>query len=182
MNLDTERLRLRSWTSSDADAFARMNDDPEVTADLGGPLSRAESDRKLARFQRSFDDDGITRWVVTDHDDRFLGYCGIVVHHDEHPLGAHSEIGWRLVRTAWGHGYATEAAGAALDDAFERVRCSQVLAYTSADNTRSLSVLAKLGLRRCRDLDFTHHYDGFGLWHGLVWVAIAPSSADPLDA
>ena len=167
----TDRLSLRPWRATDADDFAAMNADVEVMADLGGPLSREQSDRKLERFQRSFHDDAITRWVVTGSDDRFLGYCGIVKQGEDHPLGVHHEIGWRLTRQSWGHGYATEAATAALGDAFGRIGCAEVLAYTAADNARSQAVMTKLGLARRPDLDFSHHYDGFGTWRGLVWSA-----------
>ena len=173
----TERLRLRPWRSSDADDFARMNADDTVMADLGGTLSREASDQKLERFQRSFDLDRITRWVVTDAAGRFIGYCGIVAQPEDHWLGAHHEIGWRLVRDTWGHGYATEAATAALSDAFDRIGCDLVLAYTARDNFRSQRVMAKLGLERRPSLDFTQHYDGFGPWNGLVWAA-TPDGAD----
>ncbi len=138
--------------------------------------SREQSNRKLERFQRSFHDDGITRWVVTGSDGRFLGYCGIVRQAENHPVGAHHEIGWRLTRPSWGQGYATEAAVAALADAFGRIGCAEVLAYAAADNARSQAVMIKLGLARRPSLDFSHHYDGFGSWRGLVW------SATPLTA
>ena len=167
----TDRLALRTWRASDADDFAEMNADVEVMADLGEPLLREQSDRKLERFRRLFGDDEITRWVVADSDGRFLGYCGIVRQAEDHPLGVHHEIGWRLTRQSWGHGYATEAATAALDDAFGRIGCAEVLAYTAADNARSQAVMTKLGLDRRSDLDFSHHYEGFGSWRGLVWSA-----------
>lgn len=120
----TERLSLRPWRTSDADEFAEMNADAVVMADLGGPLSRGRSDLKLERLRCSLRDDGVTRWVVTDRSGRFCGYCGIVRQGEDHPLGAHHEIGWRLSRRSWGRGYATEAAAAALSDAFDRVGSS----------------------------------------------------------
>jgi RimJ/RimL family protein N-acetyltransferase len=91
----------------------------------------------------------------------------------EHPLGPHFEIGWRLVRRAWGHGYATEAADAALKDVFDRAGLVEVLAYTSPDNLRSQAVMARLRLRRDPARDFTADYNGFRAWRGLVWVAAA---------
>jgi len=85
-------------------------------------------------------------------------------------------IGWRLVRSAWGQGYATEAARAALLDAFTRVGLTEVLAYTSSDNTRSQSVMTRLGLERTPARDFSAPYEG-RMWHGLVWVAAAPDGS-----
>jgi RimJ/RimL family protein N-acetyltransferase len=156
-----------------------MNADVEVMADLGGPLSTDESDAKLQRFSDAFETHGITRWVVTDQSGRFLGYCGIVPSGEDHPLGAHDEIGWRFRRSAWGHGYATEAATAALADAFERRGSLEVLAYTAASNLRSQRVMERLGLRRDPSLDFTQHYDGFGMWNALVWVASPDGNRSP---
>ena len=167
------RLVLRPWRRSDGDDFARMNADTEVMADLGGPLSRSASDEKLERFQRMFALHDITRWVVTDPHGRFFGYCGIVVQPNDHPLGSRHEIGWRLNREAWWHGYASEAASAALTDAFDRLGYAEVLAYTAADNVRSRAVMERLGLERRSALDFVHEYDGYGKWNGLVWAAIA---------
>lgn len=61
--ISTDRLTLRPWRSSDAVDFAEMNADVDVMADLGGPLTRRESDRKLRRFQRFFRHERITRWA-----------------------------------------------------------------------------------------------------------------------
>ena len=171
--IHSRRLVLRPWQRSDRDDFAHMNEDTEVMADLGGPLSRSASNEKLERFRGVFDRHGITRWVVTDPRGQFLGYCGIVVQDDHHPLGPHHEIGWRLVREAWGRGYASEAASAALTDAFGRCGCREVLAYTAADNVRSQAVMERLRLERRTALDFVHEYDGYGSWGGLVWAAVA---------
>jgi RimJ/RimL family protein N-acetyltransferase len=181
VEIRTTRLRLRCWTDDDRDGFARMNADPEVMHDLGGPIGRADSDRKLDAYADSFDRYGYTRWLIETLDEgeshgTFVGYAGVVAHSEPgHPLGLHDEIGWRLTRTAWGHGYATEAARAALGDVFTRIGLSEVLSYTSPDNVRSQAVMRRLNLRRDRSLDFTATYPEFESWSGLVWVATAPS-------
>ena len=74
------------------------------------------------------------------------------------------------MRSAWGHGYATEAARAALHDAFTRCGLTDVLAYTAPDNLRSQAVMARLGLRRDASRDFSEPV-GERMWRGLVWVA-----------
>jgi len=156
-----------------------MNADPEVMHDLGGTLDREESDRKLDQYAEAFDKFGYGRWVVEGSingtQPGFLGYAGIMPNREaDHPLGHHDDIGWRLRREAWGHGFASEAARACLLDAFCRVGLSEVMAYTAADNVRSQAVMRRLELQRTTSLDFTSHYDGFGTWHGLVWVAMNP--------
>jgi RimJ/RimL family protein N-acetyltransferase len=154
----------------DRDAFARLNADPEVAADLGGPLTRAASDAKLERYLAAFARHGLSRLAIEDSQQRFVGYAGVMPSRHDHPLGPHAEIGWRLVRSAWGHGYATEAARAALADAFGRLGVREVLAYTAADNVRSQKVMAGLGLQRDERLDFSE-LNGEQPWHGMVWVA-----------
>lgn len=150
-----------------------MNAHPEVALDLGGPLGRAASDAKLDRYAAAFDRYGFCRWVLEHRDGTFLGCVGVMPAGPDHPLGAHREIGWRLVRHAWGRGYATEAARAALDDAFTRVGLREIFAYTAPENLRSRAVMARLNLRRNPSLDFTADYDGIGTWRGLVWQARA---------
>src|SRR4029079_16617520 len=120
MFVDTPRKRLRPWRESDRDAFAALHAHPEVMADLCGPLDRSQSDAKLDRYASAFDRCGLTRWAVESREGDFLGYAGIMPSRPAHPLGPHVDIGWRLVRSAWGYGYATEAAAAALEDAFTR--------------------------------------------------------------
>ena len=169
MIIDTLRLRLRCWGDADRDSFAAMNADPEVMLDLGGPISRAESDAKLDRYAAAYGQYGFCRWAVESREGEFLGYTGIMPSRPEHPIGPHVEIGWRLVRKAWGHGYATEAARAALKDAFMRTGLAEVVAYTAPDNLRSQAVMARLQLQREPSRDFTADYDGIKAWRGLVW-------------
>jgi RimJ/RimL family protein N-acetyltransferase len=168
--LRTSRLTLRSWREDDRAAFAALNADPEVTEDLGGPLRRADSDAKFDRYRVTFDRHGFSRWAIDDPRGLVVGYAGVMPSPAGHPLGPHADIGWRLVRSVWGQGYATEAARAALVDAFGRVGLDEVLAYTSADNARSQAVMRRLGFRREPERDFDARY-GDMLWHGLVWSA-----------
>jgi RimJ/RimL family protein N-acetyltransferase/GNAT superfamily N-acetyltransferase len=168
--IDTPRLRLRLWRDDDRDAFAAMNADAEVMKDLGGPISRAESDAKLDRYTAAFHRRGFGRWAI-ERCGEFLGCAGVMAHDEHATLGAHCEVGWRLVRRSWGQGCATEAARAALDDAFRRGGLTEVLSYTAPDNLRSQRVMERLGLQRDPLRDFTAEYARMGRWRGLVWVA-----------
>ena len=176
MALKTARLTLRRWREADRDSFAALNADPEVTHDLGGPLTRTKSDEKFDRYCTTFERAGFSRWVIDDSNGAFVGYAGLMPSTKEHALGPHVEIGWRLVRLAWGRGYATEAAKAALADGFARLRLDEVLAYTSANNDRSQAVMKRLGLHRDVSRDFTSSYEG-KMWRGLVWVAAAADTS-----
>ena len=138
--IETARLRLRPWRGSDRGAMAALLADPEVMWDWGGPLSRAASDEKVDRYIATFREHGFTRWLV-ERGGAFVGYVGVFPHDASHALGAHADIGWRLIREAWGRGFASEAAAAALRDGFERAGLREVLAYTSDANARSHNVV-----------------------------------------
>jgi RimJ/RimL family protein N-acetyltransferase len=166
----TERLKLRSWRDTDRHAFAALNADPDVMEDLGGPLDRTESDAKFTRYVAAFERHGFCRWAIEDINGQLLGYAGVTPSSHGHPLGPHADIGWRLLRSAWGRGYATEAARASLRDAFERGRLKEVLAFTSADNMRSQAVIKRLNMQRAASCDYSEPL-GAGIWHGMAWIA-----------
>ncbi len=147
-----------------------MHADDEVMADYGGTLSRLESDAKLDRYADAFARHGFSRFALEERDGRFLGYVGVMPIMPHIPAAPGVEIGWRLVRDAWGRGYASEAARAVLSDGFARHGWAEVLSYTASDNLRSQAVMGRLGLGREPDRDFTAEYDGIA-WRSQVWVA-----------
>lgn len=170
--IETTRLRLRIWHDRHRDAFARMHSDPEVMADYGGPIAQLEINEKFERYVAAYRDHHVSRWAVETLDGVFLGYAGVMPRlSNDHPLGAHFEVGWRLVRNAWGQGYATESAKAALRHAVHCVGLSEILSYTSPDNMRSQAVMARLNLVRDPARDFITLTSNGEQWQGLVWVA-----------
>jgi RimJ/RimL family protein N-acetyltransferase len=169
--IETPRLRLHGWDDRHREAFAKMHADPEVMADYGGPINRSEISEKFERYVAAQRDHRVSRWAVENLDGAFLGYAGVMPRlSKDHPLGAHFEVGWRFVRHAWGHGYATESAKAALRHAVNQVGLSEILSYTSPDNERSQAVMAKLNLFRDPSRDFVTRTSSRGRWQGLVWV------------
>jgi RimJ/RimL family protein N-acetyltransferase len=169
MEIQTERLLLRPWREEDLAPLAALQADPEVMADYGGPQSLEASQAKIDRYRDAFDAFGFTRWAV-EAEGAFIGYVGVMPVFPGHPREPGYEVGWRLVRAAWGKGYATEAARASLLDVFRRAGLVEVLSYTAPDNRRSRAVMDRLGLTRRQELDFEHQG-----WPGMVWSAAADS-------
>jgi RimJ/RimL family protein N-acetyltransferase len=167
-------FRATALDRGERNAFGEMHADPAVMMDQGGPFDRAASDAKFDRCRDAWQADGISRWVIADGEDRFLGYAGVTKRSDpDHPLGTHFEIGWRLRRSAWGKGYATESARYALSHAWGILDVAEIVSYTDTQNQRSQNVMRRLDLRRDASRDFTARYPR-GVWAGLMWVAERP--------
>lgn len=155
--LSTERLLLRRWREADLVPFAAMNADPEVMEHFPAPLSRAESDALVEKIEAGFERHGFGLWALESRaDGTFLGFTGLSVPSFEAPFTPAVEVGWRLARFAWGHGYATEAARAALGVAFGELRLGEVVSFTSVRNVRSRAVMERLGMTRDPADDFEH--------------------------
>ena len=154
--LRTQRMVLRGWRDEDRVPFAAMNADPRVVAHLQGPLSREESDAFVDRIKAQWREHGLGLWAMQlVGSGQFIGYTGLwpaPFLEREPPI----EIGWRLASVHWGRGYATEAARAALQYAFEDLRLPRVHSFTVPQNERSLRVMERIGMSRVPGGDFDH--------------------------
>lgn len=155
--IETERLILRPFRMSDGAAFAEINADEAVRYWLGGAQTRAESDAAMLRNIAYVEEHGFGFMAVERRADRrLIGMAGVRALHPTIPLPPALEVGWRLARDCWGEGYASEAARAALDDAFRRTDAETILATTAKDNLRSQAVMRRLGMLERSDLAFDH--------------------------
>ncbi|QYG95607.1 GNAT family N-acetyltransferase [Iamia sp. SCSIO 61187] len=155
----TQRLVLRRWRDEDREPFAALNADPEVTATLAGPLTRVESDALVDRIEACFAEHGFGLWAVDALDAAtagFVGFVGLWPVSFTAPFTPAVEVGWRLATRAWGHGYAPEAARAALADGFARVGLAEVVSLTWEGNAASRRVMEKLGMTHDPADDFLH--------------------------
>jgi RimJ/RimL family protein N-acetyltransferase len=148
----TARLLMRPWREADLEPFAELNADPEVMEYFPSTLTRAASDALAARAQARLQENGWGLWAL-EVDGRFAGFTGLA-----RPSWDPSmvEVGWRLPRWAWGHGYATEAAREALAVGFDEVGLAEVVSFTAVSNERSQAVMRRLGMTRdpADDFDF----------------------------
>ncbi|MEU4512666.1 GNAT family N-acetyltransferase [Nonomuraea wenchangensis] len=155
--METERLIMRRWREEDREPFAAMNADPEVMEHFPAPLTREQSDTLVDRIERHFDERGYSLWALeVIGTGEFIGFAGLAWQTFDAPFLPAAEIGWRLARPAWGHGYATEAARRALTYAFEEAGLTDVISMTAATNLRSQAVMQRLGMTRDPAEDFDH--------------------------
>lgn len=153
--LRTDRLLLRGWRESDLEPFAALNADPEVMRYFPAPMTREESDALAGRASTSLTERGWGLWAV-DRDGDFLGFTGLAVPRFEAHFTPAFEIGWRFARSAWGFGYATEAATAVLRFAFHELRLEEVVSFTAVENRRSRAVMERIGMVHDAAGDFDH--------------------------
>jgi ribosomal-protein-alanine N-acetyltransferase len=155
--LQTLRLRLRRWREADREPFAALNADPVVMQHFPDLLTRQQSDSLVESIESGFERRGFGLWAVKVRaTGAFIGFTGL----GEPTLEAHFtpavEVGWRLARSAWGQGYATEAARASLAFGFDEIGLDQIVSFTSTENRRSRAVMERIGMTRNPDDDFEH--------------------------
>jgi ribosomal-protein-alanine N-acetyltransferase len=157
LELQTERLRLRRWRDEDLEPLAALNADSEVMEFMPAPLTRAESDAMVGRFEDGFERRGFGVFAVeVSATGEFAGFVGLAAATFDAPFTPAVEVGWRLARHHWGFGYATEAATAALADGFDRLELDEIVSFTAVINQRSQRVMERLGMTHDPADDFDH--------------------------
>ena len=155
--LETERLILRRWKPTDVEPFAAMNSDPQVMEFFPASLSFKQSAEMALRIEEGFESQGFGLWTLERRDSgEFIGFTGFNRPKFESHFTPCVEIGWRLAHAHWGAGYASEAAREALRDGFERLKLAEIVSFTSLLNTRSISVMKKIGMAKDPQGDFVH--------------------------
>jgi RimJ/RimL family protein N-acetyltransferase len=159
--LATARLRLRAPQREDAPAIAVLANDRRIaenTARIPHPYTLADAEGFLRYLEESETE---TAFAVTLADDALIGFCGLLMKPRKTP-----EIGYWLGAPYWGHGYATEAARAVIDHAFEDLGLERLEAGARVSNPASRRVLEKCGFQ----------------WSGVTLLRIhAIASSAPMD-
>ncbi len=144
----TRRLLMRRWQPAGRAEFAQINADRQVMRYFPTALTRQESDALIDRIKAYSAPHGYGLWAVLV-ERRLVGFTGLSRVTWEADFTPALEIGWRLARSAWGHGYASEAAVAALCRGQD---VDSVISFTAAANEPSQAVMERIGL---------HHVDVF---------------------
>ncbi|MBV8158115.1 MAG: GNAT family N-acetyltransferase [Dyella sp.] len=142
IRIETDRLILRPTQAEDFEGWAALMADEENSRHIGGPQPRATAWRGFLSMVGAWAIQGYAMFSVIEKDSgRWIGRLG-----PWQPEGwPGTEVGWGIVRDAWGKGYATEGAVAAMDWAFDTLGWSEVIHTIAPDNTASQIVARKLG-------------------------------------
>ena len=196
----TRQFVLRRFTGGDLGALLALDSDPEVMRFLGPVRSRAEIEASTLPRLLSFHTGrpGFGYWAAWDRAGaELIGWFGLravvpaaaaIVDWPDAPPGpppgqvAVAELGFRLRRSAWGHGYGTEGARALVRQAFTSLEVSRVVATTMVVNTGSRRVLEKAGLSHVRTVHLDWPDPLPGTEHGEAeyelgrddWLATGP--------
>ena len=148
-SIRTKRLLLRRWRDTDRAPFAALNADPEVMRYFPATLDRPASDSLVNVIEARFDHQGFGLWALElAGSGEFIGFTGLNPMPDGVPGAGGMEVGWRLARSAWHQGYATEAATAAADVAFTGAGLPELWSMTAVLNEPSQAVMRRLGMTR----------------------------------
>jgi RimJ/RimL family protein N-acetyltransferase len=156
--VETSRLILGNWLTSDRDLFREINADPKVMEFFPFRRSHEEADGFLVKLNDMIHADGLGFYsVVLRQTMEPMGFCGLSRPNLPGVFPEQTvEIGWRLATRFWGNGYATEAAIGVLDWAFADKGLDAVVSFAVEANHRSTSVMKRIGLHRIPQLDFEH--------------------------
>jgi ribosomal-protein-alanine N-acetyltransferase len=150
----TSRLLLRAVAENDVDASFAIHGDPATYRFHPGGVtrSRAQAAAQLAGWQREWTELGFGFWAVSRAaEEPVIGFGGLTrrVFRKRPVLNTY----YRFAPSAWGHGYATEMAGAALGLAQRLLPDMPVIVRTRPENVAARAVAEKLGLTRAPELD-----------------------------
>lgn len=141
LRLETDRLILRPPVESDLDAWAAFDSDGRATEFFGGPKSRATAWEFLATAAGMWALRGCGMFsVIEKNSDHVIGRIG-----PWKPEGASAEIGWAILPSMWGKGYATEGASAAIDWVIDSLGWTQIDHCIDEGNIASIAVAHRLG-------------------------------------
>ena len=156
----TERLSLRHFHILDVEPMYRVFSDPEVMRFGDGVQTMEWVDAWLRTcLERYYQTWGFGPYAILEkHSQDLIGYCGLFYFPDINGQ-PEVEIGYRLARSTWGRGYATEAARAVRDYAFHTLGLKRLIAMIDPSNAASIRVAEKIGMRYERDVmleGYTH--------------------------
>jgi RimJ/RimL family protein N-acetyltransferase len=150
----SERLGFRKFQPADLPIFAAMNASMEVMEFFPNPLTPEESDGLANRINVHLDKHNYTYFAAERLDNqKFIGFLGLALQTYENPYSPFTDIGWRLKKSSWGLGFATEGAKACLKYGFETIGLKEIYSVATLTNVASEKVMQKIGMKKVEEFD-----------------------------
>jgi len=165
--IETERLILRPPRAEDFDSWVAFHADEEVMKHLGGTQGPELTWRSICTLTGAWTIGGFSMFsVIEKASGQWIGRLG--------PWCPHgwpgTEVGWGLIRSAWGKGFATEGASAAMDYAVDIVGWSQIIHTILPENEASMRVAKRLGSQFMQKMDTPPPFAG------MIWDVYGQSA------
>lgn len=168
--IKTPRLGLRNWHYSDLATMADLNADPEVMEYFPKTQTIDQTSSFINRMQQHYEDHGFCYFAVDLlGNQEFIGFIGLLHQNYDAPFTPCIDIGWRLKRSSWGYGYATEGAAACLEFGFEKLGLKTIHSVASVSNTPSEKVMQKIGMKKLLKFDHPKLLDYLELKECVVY-------------
>ncbi|MFD2564770.1 GNAT family N-acetyltransferase [Aquimarina rubra] len=147
----SERLGFRNWTLDDLDPLAEMNNDDDVMEFFPFKPTREDTKKLILRMQEQFAKNGFCYFAVDLLASKeFIGFIGLCEQTYLEDQPSFVDIGWRLKKSVWNKGYATEGAKICLDFGFNTIGLDTIYSVASEINLKSIAVMKKIGMERIK--------------------------------
>ncbi len=148
----SSRLGFRNWTVDDLAPMAVINTDKTVMEFFPMTPSTSDTQNFIERMQQQFEETNFCYFAVDILENKeFIGFIGLSRQTFDAPFNPSVDIGWRLKRSSWFNGYATEGAKACLDYAFNTLQIKELLSMAPAINNKSIAIMKKIGMSKLSD-------------------------------
>jgi len=143
----SERLGFRHWRNEDLKEFLKLNSDEEVMEHFPRVLSEKEVKEFIDNLKKHYSENGFTYYATEILKTKeFIGMIGLASQEYNSKFTPAIDIGWRLKKSAWGNGYATEGAKRCLEYAFNELAIDKVISVCTINNYKSEKIMKKIGM------------------------------------
>lgn len=145
----SERLGFRKWRDEDIEEFGKLNSDEEVMEHFPKTLSKKEVEYFIEKLKNHHEENGFTYYATEILETKeFIGMIGLAFQKYKTEFTPAIDIGWRLKRSSWGKGYATEGAKKCVEYAFNELDIKRIISVCTITNQKSENVMKKIGMTK----------------------------------
>ena len=145
----SERLGFRNWTENDLEELELMNSDNKVMEYFPKTLTKEENKKMFEKLKLHYENNNHTYFATEIlADNEFIGFIGLAYQEYKTEFTPAIDIGWRLKKSVWGKGYATEGAKKCLEYGFNELNLNEIVSTCTKNNLKSENVMQKIGMKK----------------------------------